>query len=241
MARDASTRRDLQSWVQHNVVEPGGVGYIVQGGDMVVHGSHDARAERRIRILMLAANPASTHRLALDEEAREITEKLRLSRDRETFELITRWAVRPADLLQHLNEHNPHIVHFSGHGDRAGELALSADGGGDRLVSAAALAQMFRVMRNDIRVVVLNACHSAVQARAIGRYIDYIVGMRAPIDDRSATIFAAAFYSALGFGRTVREAFAQGTAALMLHGMPDHDVPDLIVRPGAAAHLTVER
>jgi hypothetical protein len=66
--------------------------------------SNDERALRqtgadvdgKTRILLLAANPSSTPRLAVDEEAREINEKLRLAQNRDSFELITCWAVRPA-------------------------------------------------------------------------------------------------------------------------------------------------
>jgi hypothetical protein len=187
-------------------------------------------SDRRIRILMLAANPWPGAQLALGEEAREITEKLTLSRDRDDFDLVTRWAVRPADLLQSINEHRPHIVHFSGHGTQTGEIVLAAAGGGYQPVTPEALAAVFRATPDNTRLVLLNACYSAVQAQAIGRHIDFIVGMRAPIDDRSAAIFAAALYSALGFGRSVRQAFDQGVAALMLNGMPDHDVPQLHIR-----------
>jgi CHAT domain-containing protein len=190
-----------------------------------------------IRILMLAANPGATPRLALDEEAREIEGQLRLSQDRDAFDLITCWAVRPDDLLQHFNRYRPQIVHVSGHGSAAGEIILSAGAGVEHRVSTEALAELFRIMKDDVRIVVLNACHSAVQAQAIGQHIDYIIGMRAPIGDRSATVFAAAFYSALGFRRTVQEAFEQATTALMLHGLPGHTIPELIVRPGATAGI----
>ncbi|MGI5238529.1 CHAT domain-containing protein [Dactylosporangium sp. CA-139066] len=214
---------------------------VMNGGAVFHQAAAPARsaAGRRIRILMLAANPEPTARLALDVEAREINEKLRLAQDRDGFDLITRWAVRPDDLLQGLNEHRPHIVHFSGHGTSAGEIMLAGAGGGQQPVAAEALAAVFRATVDNVRVVVLNACYSAVQAEAIGRHVDCIVGMRAPIHDRSAAIFAAAFYSALGFGRSVRQAFDQGVAALMLNGMPDHDVPELVVRAGADADRPV--
>ncbi len=35
---------------------------------------------------------------------------------RDSVELESRWAVRPSDLLQALNEAEPRVVHFSGHG-----------------------------------------------------------------------------------------------------------------------------
>jgi hypothetical protein len=46
--------------------------------------------------------------LALDEERREIEQKIRAAEHR--LELITKWAVRPDDLLQVLNEYRPQIV-----------------------------------------------------------------------------------------------------------------------------------
>ncbi len=195
-------------------------------------GVEDPQSSEPIRILMLAANPQLGARLALDEEAREITEKLRLAQGRDHFDLITRWAVRPADLLQSINEHRPHVVHFSGHGARTGEIVLAADDRGQQHVTPEAIAAVFRATPDNTRIVLLNACYSAVQAQEIGRYVDFIIGMQAPIDDRSAIIFAASFYSAIGFGRSVQQAFDQGVAALMLNGMPDHDVPQLLVRQG---------
>ena len=184
----------------------------------------------RIQIVMLAANPDTTSQLALDREARAITEKLRLADDR-SINFTTCWAVRPDDLLQYLNQYRPQIVHFSGHGSASGEIVLSSETGGEHRVGTVALARLFQVMKDDVRVVVLNACYSAVQAKAISQHIDYVIGMRAPIDDRAATVFAAAFYSALGFRRTIPEAFDQATTALMLHGLPDHAIPELIIRP----------
>lgn len=191
----------------------------------------------RIRIMLLAANPLDTERLAVDEEARAIDQKIRLSRDRDAFDLITCWAVRPADLLEYLNRHRPHVVHFSGHGARSGEIVLCASDGTGQPVDLEALAEVFRIMRDHIRVVLLNACYTATQAQAINQHIDFVVGTRAPIADEAATVFAAAFYSALGFGRTVPEAFAQARAAMMVHGLPGHDVPQLIARPTADPHL----
>jgi hypothetical protein len=227
---------------QYNTANRGHV-YATQHGDINVSGpppqQQPQSAGERIRVLMLAANPLSSVRLAVDEEARQITERLRLSHDRDAFDLITCWAVRPEDLLQYLNQHSPHIVHFSGHGDSTGEILLSAGDGTGRRVSAAALADLFRVANDNIRVVVLNACHSAAAAQALGRYVDYIVGMRAPVTDKAATIFAASFYSALGFHRTVPQSFEQAVAALGLHGQAGRQVPELVARPNANPHLTV--
>ncbi len=51
-------------------------------------------------ILFLAANPTGTDRLALDREARAIHEELERSGHRDRFELQTRWAAEPLDLME---------------------------------------------------------------------------------------------------------------------------------------------
>src|SRR5689334_5624535 len=70
-------------------------------------------------ILFLAANPAGTDRLALDQEARAIQVELERSGYRDCFRFETRWAVEPLDLLRELRRLKPTVVQFSGHGQGA--------------------------------------------------------------------------------------------------------------------------
>lgn len=82
--------------------------------------------------------------------------------------------------------------------------------------------------------VVLNACHSEVQAQAIVKEIDFVVGMSDETDDEPARIVSAAFYRGLAFGRSVRTAFDLGISQLRLSGQNATDsIPQLHVRPGA--------
>ncbi|MEX1028200.1 MAG: CHAT domain-containing protein [Candidatus Paceibacterota bacterium] len=185
----------------------------------------------RCKILFLAANPQGTSPLALDKEIREIETKIRASEHRDSLELVSKWAVRPDDLLQALNEHRPQVVHFSGHGEADGIVLMGND---DQLkpVGKEALAYLFCTLKDNIRLVLLNACDSRPQAELITQHIDCVIGMNKPIGDAAAIVFAASFYRAIGFGRSVREAFEQGQAALMLEGIPEANTPELMLRPG---------
>jgi hypothetical protein len=185
-----------------------------------------------LRLLLLAANPNDQGRLQLDEESREITHKIRAAAFRDRFQVIQRFAVRPDDLLQALNEDRPHIVHFSGHGNESGDIELVGVDGRSKSVSPSALQQLFRVVGSQTRLVMLNTCYSSLQARAITESVDCAVGMSAAVTDEAARIFAAAFYRALGFGRSVKEAFEQGRAALMLEGIAEDQTPQLMTREG---------
>lgn len=184
----------------------------------------------KIKILFFASNPDGTSQLMLDEEIRSIKEKIRLSEHRDVLELISFWAVRPDDLLQELNTYKPTVVHFSGHGNRAGEIVLMDNNRQIKPVSSIALKMLFTTLKDNIRVVVLNACYSQIQAKAIAEVVDCVIGMNNSIGDIAAITFASAFYRAIGFGRSVLEAFEQGKTALLLQGIPEETTPQLITR-----------
>ena len=186
----------------------------------------------KVKVLFLASNPAGTSPLGLEEEAREIETKIRASEHRDCLQLLTKWAVRPDDLIQYLNQEKPHVVHFSGHGSSAGEIILLDQDQKPKPVNPQTLPELFSVLKDNVRVVVLNACYSQAQAQAITKVIDCAVGMGRAVDDREAIVFAASFYRALGFGRSVHNAFDQAKVALKLEGIPDAGRPQLLARAG---------
>jgi GTPase-associated protein 1, N-terminal domain type 1/CHAT domain len=204
--------------------------------------SSTKKATRRtMKITFMASNPVPSSRLALDEEARLIEEKVRDAKHRDMVTFRTRWAVRPEDLQQALLEDEPVVVHFSGHGGGAVGIVLhSQDQSDERLVAEDALADLFRVLKDNIRVVVLNACYSEVQAKAIVKEIDFVVGMSDSVGDEAARMFAAAFYRGLAFGRSVQNAFDLGLNELRLVGLGHEDhIPQLLVRTGVDPSKTV--
>jgi hypothetical protein len=166
--------------------------------------------------------------------------KIRASDYHDSLDLISVWAVRPDDLLQELNTRKPTIVHFSGHGSGGGELVLMNDLRQAKTVSPSALKALFSTLKDNVRLAVLNTCFSKTQAAAIAEVIDCVVGMNTSIGDQAAITFAASFYSAIGFGRSVKEAVEQGRVSLMLEGIAEENTPELLARQGvdpAAVYL----
>jgi len=185
------------------------------------------------KILILAANPKDTSRLRLDQELRDIEEGLRRAQHRDEFAFAQRLAVRPRDIQRAMLEETPQIVHFSGHGEGAEGLVFEDETGQAKLVSGAALANLFALFAdpaepNPVHCVVLNGCYSAVQAEAIAEHVPYVVGMTKAVGDTAAIEFAVGFYDALGAGRTVEFAFKLGCAAIDLAGKPESATPVLI-------------
>lgn len=192
-----------------------------------------------VKILFLAANPKNTEPLRLDEEVRAIDEVLLKARFRDRFDLIPHWAVRVSDLQELLLRHEPHVVHFSGHGSNASEIILENARGNAQAIPAAALTGLFAALKGNIRCVVLNACFSKRQAQAIAREIDCVVGMSREIGDTAAIDFAASFYRALGFGKDVKTAYTLGCLQIHMENLHEEDTPKLKTRRGIDAATIV--
>lgn len=189
----------------------------------------------KITVLFLAANPIDQTQLRLDEEARSITETVRKSKYRDTVELRSCWAVRPTDVLQAINEYNPTIVHFSGHGSDADEIVFQDDIGNAKLVTKEALVQLMKACSGSIRLVFFNTCYSRYQAQEVIQHVDAAIGMKSSIGDEAARIFASQFYSGIGFGLPIKQAFEQARALLMMESIPEEDTPELFLSPNVDA------
>ncbi|HEX8358920.1 MAG TPA: CHAT domain-containing protein [Longimicrobium sp.] len=192
---------------------------------------------KKVKVLFFAADPHSvgegrSQRLQLDAEVREIEERVRASEHGDAVEFIYRLAARPKDVLQALNELQPDIVHFSGHGWSEGLFLMDSRDQRPHRMDRAVLGELFQMFRGKIRVVVLNACFSDAQAEAVAREVGCAIGMSGKISDDAAIAFGAAFYGAIGFGKSVKTAFGQGRFALP---SGEHERPRLVVRPGTDA------
>lgn len=186
------------------------------------------------RILFLSANPWTTSRIRVDEEAREIFEKLQEGPYRNRFELFKHEAIRAVDLQRLLMMYEPHIVHFSGHGSKRKRIILGGAPGRGKEVNSLGLIEMFGLYRNHLRLVVLNACFTKEQARSLSEVIDYSVGTGRGIGDKGSVAFAGAFYRALAFGRTIEKAFDSAKAELALTRVPRTKGIELFVRSGVS-------
>ncbi|MBF2089470.1 MAG: CHAT domain-containing protein [Synechococcales cyanobacterium K44_A2020_017] len=178
-------------------------------------------------ILVLASNPKNTLRLRLDQEVREIYNGLQRAQRKDEFILRQQWASRPIDIRRAMLDHNPIIVHFCGHGEEDG-IAFEDELGYARIVKTEALTEFFELFSDNVECVLMNACYSKIQARAIAKHINYVVGMEKEVGDAAAIEFAAAFYDALGAGKSFEFAFRFGRNAIQMLNNLAYAMPKLI-------------
>ncbi|GEM_PF-3311763 len=188
-------------------------------------------------ILSLAANPFDTDRLRFDEELREIDDAVRdtIYHHTNTIKHEKQLATRYSDVQRHLQFYKPAIVHFSGHGNRTGELYLEDKSGNKIAVDAASLSALLAEYAADIRLVVLNACWSATHAEQISQHIPCVIGMVKPVSDRAAIEFSRGLYQALCGGSSLASAFRQAKANLGMAGLGDEKTTPLILSANPAA------
>jgi hypothetical protein len=171
-----------------------------------------------MRILFLAANPADTSPLDLEEELRSLEAELRGVKYRDQVILTARHAVRPDDLIRYVRSDQPTVVHFSGHGSKKG-IILRSDESQFIEVTGTSLQRFFS--NRGVRLVVLNACYTQGQAKLLSGAVSAVVGTTDSIGDVAARRFTVAFYRALGDGYSIQEAFRDGGDAVVLDNKAD--------------------
>jgi CHAT domain len=167
-------------------------------------------------ILVIASNPQDTTSLRLDRELRVINEVIQKSQLRDRFDVHQLWAARTIDLIDALLKYKPRIVHFCGHGEGQMGLVLEDEAGKAKPVSSEALAEVFKNLAAKVECVLLNACYSDVQADAIVEHINYVIGMSREIRDDAAIAFTRGFYTALGNGEPIKNAYDFGKSQVAI-------------------------
>ncbi len=185
-------------------------------------------------ILILAANPSDTNELDLTSEYKHIKALKQQSRQGDDFVIDYTPAASAEDLQQQLLNLKPYIVHFCGHGETNG-LCFQGDDGKTHFIHQDSLSDFFSLFSGRIQCVILNACDSKQQAKAIAQHIDYVIGMNRPIGDDAAIKFAEGFYRALFSGETITAAYQFGCSAIDLANNPEYQTPELFEKSSTTA------
>ena len=190
-----------------------------------------AAPDETLTVLLMTTNAEGDAKLNLDNEVRAIQENIRKSAHRDNIKFETRPAAQPLDLMDAINDVNPQVVQISGHGLPGDKIIMRAPDGKPSEVPLAAIVQVM-MTAESVRLVLFNMCFTDDEAKAVVKYVEAAIGMSGPIGDDAAMVYFAQFYLSTGYAKSVKVAFEQAKAALMLLGIKEENTPVLYVKEG---------
>jgi tetratricopeptide (TPR) repeat protein len=184
---------------------------------------------RRLRILVVAASPTDGPALDVAREREDLEAAWKGREKNVEIVFLKRGGVE--EMRQAFLTAPFHILHFMGHGEldeESGEgmLLFERHDGTSQPFEGRRLAQLLHDFKS-LRLVVLNACHSA---EAVGRRgpnpfagaatslvmggVPAVVAMTGPVSDLAAVAFSRTFYQRLAAGDPIEAAMTEGRLAI---------------------------
>ncbi len=149
-------------------------------------------------------------KLDLWPELREVSSTFFESRMAGDVQLEVVPEARAEDVVRYVEKFKPDIVHFSGHGEEK-RLIVNAE---NLRSGETASAEWLKEALTDkgVQILVLNCCWSASFVETLKGTVGFVVGADEPLRVDLARSFAGKFYRALRDGKSVGEAYAEGSA-----------------------------
>ncbi|KAK5635503.1 hypothetical protein RRF57_011215 [Xylaria bambusicola] len=169
---------------------------------------------RPVTVLLISADPRNASAARLDEERGALRRALRETDFRDRINIENIHGCYVDDIQVALNDHQPDILHFIGHGDKAG-LYLEDRDNMAKLVPMTAFADLLK-QYETIRLVILGTCYSQYKGQCIADAVGSLISMEGPIRNRDAIKFSKEFYKALGAGYEIKESFDKASMSGML-------------------------
>jgi hypothetical protein len=198
-----------------------------------------------LRVLVVLCSPTDVLPLHAEQERAIVEQALGewVEQGRVRLQILERGLV--GEIGQAMRTFRPHIFHFVGHGQYAGERAcvvLEDEEGRAQLVRARTFREFFLDIA-DTRLAILNACQLARASSTrplvgmapglLWRNLSAVVAMQSSILDRTALVFSREFYRSLVAGYPVDGALAEARKGILLEtgsGSLDWGIPVLFLR-----------
>ncbi|MHA6318200.1 CHAT domain-containing protein [Altererythrobacter sp. CAU 1778] len=189
------------------------------------------------RIAMLTASPIGEDPIDVSLEAREIENERQKSAARDKFDVRLFPAATTESLLTAINDYQPEIYHFSGHGSSAGlsfDNSTIKDVGGTH-VQFPILRKLMMTAPQRPKLIFLNACESFGGSTDLTEVADVIISMSDSVTDSTAFHYSRRFYASLFSGLSIATAHDQAKAILEIDDASGALLPKITCAEGIDA------
>lgn len=161
-----------------------------------------------MRLLFIACNPKGADDLRIDEEIREIKERLGANVGIEPIEASYHPFLPIGEIASTISAFAPEVLHITAHG-RTDGLSLDNPFDGTSVLHGDQLATLLAGLAVKPKLIVLNACSSAAMARTLAESgaADHVLGTDATITNGGAITLAYTMYERLAHGDSLRAAY----------------------------------
>mmetsp|Transcript_4123 Transcript_4123/g.6543 ORF Transcript_4123/g.6543 Transcript_4123/m.6543 type:complete len:388 (-) Transcript_4123:1700-2863(-) len=112
-----------------------------------------------------------------------------------------------SDIARLVAEREPTIVHIACHGSTKGEISIGGEvAAPDSLSDALAVAVKGQQGQQKLRLVILNACSSALQAKMLAPLVDFVMAHQKPVEDEVAVEMSKVIYFWMGRNQSLIDA-----------------------------------
>lgn len=197
-------------------------------------------AKAQVRLALLVTNPERLAPLQTMIEARDIQKAIESTPNASRFEVKVVLAPTFDDLIDALNQFDPQILHFSGHGGGSTLLLDNEQAGqdGGEVLDFDMAARLLKATAAKVRLLVLTACDTVAGANCLLASGRSIVAMSDSVEDEAACAFSARFYRSLASGASVEHSLEQARLLLEQKGYKDADLPTLIASSPKDGEIT---
>jgi TusA-related sulfurtransferase len=185
--------------------------------------------KKKIKALILFANPKNTLSLDFAKEKKRIKNALKSVRNKKRLEIVFDDSSTIDALRKHLLQGKYNIVHISSHGSSKG-LILEKENGESHVVPPKYLAELLQ-KHESLECLIFNACHSVMLGILTSLDIPLTIAMQGVLADDAAIDFSRGFYEAVAEGKNYEYAYFEGCDTANCH-FPDAQFQPKILKRG---------
>lgn len=182
-------------------------------------------------MLLVSSLPDGLGHLDLKKEIETIKNELLGSEYGKQFKIIAVENVSSTELIKLILKNHPQIFHFTGMGMLEG-LLFKNHLGVTELVSSEQMTELFRTLKANVNLVVLNTCNSHILAKNLNKYVKCAIGISGLIADEIAITFAEYFYMSIFLGKSINDSFNVASTQLTLAYKDEKSSPRIFAKKG---------